>query len=412
MGCSSDVAPEYPERDMATDLSEDIRPTEDAELGELTDEGADIVEQVDPYAPPYPYPPGYLCDTAGTFVPESGPERYVIPTGVEPSPGPFKVSDFESEPFFVTALVPPEGVALEPHTAIWTNGDELTLHLTVWMGEDDYPAADANYHFFLNEEPLVSQIDFWDEERTEITGTVHASGFSYPYKVGSFINADIRVGGLVSGAINDLKLVRNYLGKTQGQRVSVTGYTIYHGGFERWEHECFVKTPNASEFAVEMTESERSAASQLADGWPFFHLFMYTEYNLDSVGSLGVNEVYVGDDDRTTVHILGYPALGKVIETSPWSAETIIPILNGVPLEERWHVAFPKVDGYFRNRHNPVWSASFEVDLPPGDAELILVSLSDTFLPRASPDGRVRDDRREFWAPKINRIHFVRELPE
>ena len=336
----------------------------------------------------------------------------MIPTTVEPSPGPFKVSDFENEPFFVTALVPPEGMALEPHAAIWTNGDDLTIHLTVWMGDEDYPAADANYYFFLNGDPLVSQIDFWDAERTEITESINTSSFSHPYKVGSYINADIRVEGLVLGAINDLKLVRNYLGRNQGQTFGSTNLTIYHGGFERWEHQCFVKTPNSTEFAAEMTERERSAASQLADGWPFFHLFMYTEYNLDSVGSLGVNEVYVGDDDRTTVHILGYPALGKVIETSPWSAETIVPILNGVPLEERWHVAFPKVDGYFRNRHHPVWSASFEVELPPGDSELILVSLSDTFLPRASPDGRLREDGRKFWIPKINRIHFVRERVE
>ena len=62
LGCSSDTAPEYPEHDMVADLSVDVWAEEDADLGKLMDKGTDMV---DPYAPPYPSPPGTSATQPG-----------------------------------------------------------------------------------------------------------------------------------------------------------------------------------------------------------------------------------------------------------------------------------------------------------------------------------------------------------
>ncbi len=381
-----------------------------SDLGVDQPDDTGFIEAIDPFAWPYPYPDGYLCDEPGMVAAKRSDRVFEIPDTSLANPGPQRISEIDLYPSVTHSLKPSADAAVEYGFAIWrhVNGD-LMLHLSMWMGEPD-TARVMTHMFLMNGQPIQGRITYWDAERTMILGEDVGHVIEDRYQTGDHLQIDFEIPSdyLSEDHFTDLEFIQ-ITKFSHSFRTVVGNYTLFNGTYSSPEHPCFQKTMTVNEFAEVMTEEQRWVAEQQAEPpWPFFHLLMYTELNVDDAASAGIKTVNVGERDRVTVHILGYPTSASQLKPA-WSAESIIPVLNNTPLDIRWNVAFPKVPFYKRGIHFPVWAASFEVELPPGDSELYLLTIDDPFLARADHEARLRNDGRFVFFPRTSVIRFVRD---
>lgn len=407
VGCTSDEQPQT--RDAGSEA--DAEPVDLTDVPDLGEDSNDMHDsRIDPFSPPYPYPSGYLCDSPGLHQGDSPQSTFQIPQPSQTNPGPAVVSELSQDDEFVVSWLPPLSTTFEIFHAIWReqSSEELTMHFGVWMGRD-YNIDQVTYQFFIDLEPIEGPITFWDAERETILGQSEQNHITAPYVLGEYVIADITIPSrqIKTDRVQELTMVEVHENESI-YRSQVFGVSFLNGTLSQPAHPCFEKTQTPDEFALGLSEKQRRAMEeQKAIGSQPLHLLMFTESNLDDPASGTKKEVFVGEQSKVTVHVLGYPTLGAY-EGAEWSAEALIPVLNNVPLEQTWYVAFPVVRGTSPSTYLPVWATSFDVDLPPGDSTLQILAIDDPFLTKMAPDGRVREDGRFVTFPSSNMLLFKR----